>query len=75
MSKLIDAIIKKWFCCHEWELIYDEPVEITKTTTSDKFNFCGEDSTKITKKYTIRHYFCKKCGKYLRITKDGASIK
>lgn len=72
MSKLIDAIIKKWFCCHEWELVNEEQVESTRKITKD---YLYGDSTKITKKYTIRHYFCKKCGKYLRVTKDGARIK
>ena len=24
MKRLIDAIIKKWFCCHEWEFQYKE---------------------------------------------------
>ena len=28
MKRLIDAIIKKWFCCHEWEFQYKENVEV-----------------------------------------------
>lgn len=27
MKRLIDAIIKKWFCCHEWIYLYDDVVK------------------------------------------------
>lgn len=27
MNRLIDAIIRKWFCCHEWELVEKRLVE------------------------------------------------
>ena len=26
MKHLIDAIIKKWFCCHEWEYLFERRV-------------------------------------------------
>lgn len=54
MKRLIDAIIKKWLCCHEWELICERWVEYNDTDGNEKV-------------YTVRHYFCKKCGKYKRI--------
>lgn len=28
MKRLIDAIIKKWFCCHEWEYLFERRVEV-----------------------------------------------
>ena len=28
MKRLIDAIIKKWFCCHEWEFLFERKVEV-----------------------------------------------
>lgn len=28
MKHLIDAIIKKWFCCHEWEYLFERRVEV-----------------------------------------------
>lgn len=54
MKRLIDAIIKKWFCCHEWELTDKRRVEVV-----DDF---GDSSY-----YTVFHYFCKKCGKHRKI--------
>lgn len=30
MKRLIDAIIKKWFCRHEWELMYERKVTAWK---------------------------------------------
>lgn len=54
MKRLIDAIIKKWFCCHEWELVDERRVEVV-----DDF---GDSSY-----YTVFHYFCKKCGKHRKI--------
>lgn len=53
MKRLIDAIIRKWFCCHEWELVEKRLVE-----ERDEF---GDSSF-----YTVFHYFCKKCGKYMK---------
>lgn len=50
MKRLIDAIIAKWLCCHEWAFQYKEQVDT---------DFGGW--------YEVRHYFCKKCGKYKRI--------
>ena len=54
MKNLIDAIIKKWFCCHEWEYLFERRVEVVDDW--------GDRSW-----YTVRHYFCKKCGKYKKI--------
>ena len=54
MKRLIDAIIKKWFCCHEWEFLFERKVEVVDDW--------GDSSW-----YTVRHYFCKKCGKYKKI--------
>ncbi|KWR51897.1 hypothetical protein [Phocaeicola sp.] len=54
MKHLIDAIIKKWFCCHEWEYLFERRVEVVDDW--------GDSSW-----YTVRHYFCKKCGKYKKI--------
>lgn len=54
MKRLIDAIIKKWFCCHEWEYLFERRVEAVDDW--------GDRSW-----YTVRHYFCKKCGKYKKI--------
>ena len=50
MKHLIDAIIKKWFCRHEWELMYER-----KVTAWDELG-CN--------KYIARYYVCKKCGRY-----------
>lgn len=54
MKRLIDAIIKKWFCCHEWEFLFERKVEVVDDW--------GDSSW-----YTVYHYFCKKCGKYKKI--------
>ena len=54
MKHLIDAIIKKWFCCHEWEYLFERRVEAVDDW--------GDSSW-----YTVSHYFCKKCGKYKKI--------
>ncbi len=54
MKHLIECIIKKWFCCHEWNLISEYHVKLS--------NDLGEYKT-----YTILHFFCKKCGKYKKI--------
>ena len=50
MKHLIDAIINKWFCRHEWELMYER-----KVTAWDELG-CN--------KYIARYYVCKKCGRY-----------
>ena len=47
MNKLIDAIINKWFCCHEWEII-----KTTEYTDSTEYTDCFVHLLK-----------CKKCGK------------
>ena len=54
MKRLVDAIIKKWFCCHEWEFLFERDVE-------EVYDWGDSGS------YTTRHYFCKKCGKYKKI--------
>lgn len=54
MKHLIECIIKKWFCCHEWEFLFERDVE--------EVDDWGDSSI-----YTTRHYFCKKCGKYKKI--------
>lgn len=54
MKRLIDAIIKKWFCGHEWEFLFTRDVEVVD-------DWGGNSS------YIVYHYFCKKCGKYKRI--------
>lgn len=54
MKRLIDAIIKKWLCCHEWEFLFEREVEVVKDW--------GDSNL-----YTVRHYLCKKCGKYKKI--------
>lgn len=42
MKRLIDAIIKKWFCCHEWK-------EIGRRNVVVEHDF-GES------RYTVIHY-------------------
>lgn len=54
MKYLIECIIKKWFCCHEWEIKIEEDA-------------IASDIVKGTKQFTIYHLFCKKCGKYKKI--------
>lgn len=46
MKRLVDAMIKKWFCCHEWKFICEGVMDL-----EDGF-------------YTVRYYYCKKCGKH-----------
>ena len=46
----LNAIIKKWFCRHECELMYER-----KVTAWDELG-CN--------KYIARYYVCKKCGRY-----------
>lgn len=69
MGKLIDAIIRKWFCCHDWELIKEE--EVTNTTTT---NDLLKGNSRIESTYIRLHYICRKCGKYMVIDK-GRKIK
>lgn len=33
MKRLIDAIIKKWFCCHEWKFLFERKVEVVDYET------------------------------------------
>lgn len=53
IKELIISLLKKWACCHEWELQWEHDVEF-----KSDFSY---------KTYTVRHYFCKKCGKHKRI--------
>jgi hypothetical protein len=46
----LTVIIKKWFCRHEWELMYERNVE--------EWDVLGCN------KYVDRYYVCKKCGRY-----------
>lgn len=64
-KRLVDAIIKKWFCCHEWELIDTEEVVVKNSQRE-----WGCIKT-LEKRYFVNHYFCKKCGRYLRTTNKG----
>lgn len=69
-KRLVDAIIKKWFCCHELELIDTEDVK-----KKENINRKWELTTKTMEKYVVKHYFCKKCGRYLRTTHKGAKLE
>ena len=69
-KRLVDAIIKKWFCCHEWELIDTEEV-IVKDSNKEEWGYIKT----IEKRYLVKHYFCKKCGRYLKITSEGAKLE
>lgn len=46
MKRLIDAIIKKWFCCHKWELIIEDEVSCNGHKSYVMFHFvckkCGK---------------------------------
>ena len=59
MKRLIDAIIKKWLCGHEWELLFTRDVEVVD-------DWSGNSS------YTVYHYFCKKCGKVIDLFDEKA---
>ena len=37
MKRLIDTIIKKWFCCHEWEYLFERRVEVVDDWGDSKF--------------------------------------
>lgn len=46
MKRLVDAIIKKWFCLHEWEFVFQEDVEISSGGLYHVYHFfckkCGK---------------------------------
>ncbi len=54
MKHVINAIVKKLLCCHEWTFLFEHYVK-----NYDEFGFCDT--------YSVRHYVCKKCGKYKKI--------
>ena len=54
MKHVINAIVKKLLCCHEWTFLFERYVK-----NYDEFGFCDT--------YSVRHYVCKNCGKYKKI--------
>ena len=71
MGKLIDAIIKKWFCCHDWELKTEEKVEISNYKPVKYSIF---DKEKYTTSYIRLHYICRKCGRYMTVDRGDIKI-
>lgn len=71
MGKLIDAIIKKWFCCHDWELKVEEKVE---KTDCKLMKYSTEKEKKYTTSHIRLHYICRKCGKYMTVEKGNIKI-
>lgn len=55
MKDLIYNLFKKLVCCHEWKLEYE-----VRVVSMYEYGNIRENM--------IRHYFCKKCGKYKRIS-------
>ena len=42
MKHLIDAIIKKWFCCHEWEYLFERRVEVVDDCVGEVYEKVAE---------------------------------
>ena len=53
MKKLLNELLRKWSCHHNWEQIYEN-------------NIYQDDKSKIPYKTRIT-YLCKKCGKFKQI--------
>ena len=53
MKEFIKKFLDKWLCMHDWENFL-----VVKVSKEDDFS---------NKKYSIRHFKCKKCGKFHKI--------
>lgn len=68
MGKLIQAIINKWFCSHDWELLKEVKVEEDETFSGpSKYSLFESRETKRKSSYTRSYYVCKKCGKIISL--------
>lgn len=54
MKQLIKAMIRKVLCRHEWTYLFERGVR-------------GYNEYGFYESYTVKHYACKKCGKYKKI--------
>lgn len=54
MKKIIDSILNKYFCCHNWEIFH-------------KYETFATDNTDELPTRTIIHILCTKCGKIKKL--------
>lgn len=57
MGKIIESILSKWFCCHNWDVLHQYQI-FSKNNTGELPN------------RTIVHMYCTKCGKIKKLNNE-----
>ncbi len=57
MGKIIESILSKWFCCHNWDVLH-------------QYQIFSKNNTGKLPNRTIVHMYCTKCGKIKKLNNE-----